>query len=71
MEKLVEKLRAVAGFVVETQTVTRLGGATDGGMTRIERTVSVETATAPAGAYDPPGDYEQRPFDLMAALQRQ
>lgn len=71
MEQLVEKLRAVAGFVVETQTVTRLGGATDGGMKRNERTVSVETAAAPAGTYDPPGDYQQRAFDLLAALQRQ
>jgi hypothetical protein len=71
MEELVEKLRAVAGFVVETQTVTRLGGATDGGMKRNERTVSVETAAAPAGTYDPPSGYDQRPFDLLAALQQQ
>ena len=71
MEELVEKLQAVAGFVVETQTVTRLGGATDGGMQRNERTVSVETVSAPAGTYDPPNDYQRRPFDLMAALQQQ
>jgi len=70
MEELVEKLRAVEGFVVETQSVTRLGGATEGGMTRSELTVSVETAQPPAGTYDPPVDYEQRAFNLMAALQR-
>jgi len=70
MEGLVEKLRTVEGFVVETQTVTRLGGATEGGMKRSERTVSVETGEPPAGAYDPPSDYQQRPFDLLATLQQ-
>lgn len=70
MEELADKLREVEGFVVETQTSTRLGGATEGGMKRSERTVSVETVAAPPGTYDPPGDYQQRAFDLLAALQQ-
>jgi hypothetical protein len=71
MEGLVEKLRAVDGFVVETQSVTRMSGSSEVGVTRSERTVSVDTAQPPAGTYDPPADYEQRPFNLMAALQQQ
>lgn len=70
MEGLADALRKIEGFVVETQTVTRLGEATEGGMTRSERTVSVETLGAPAGTYDPPGGYQQRAFDLLAALQQ-
>jgi hypothetical protein len=70
MEGQLEKLRSIDGFVVETDTTTRITGETGNAMTWTEQAVSVETADPPAGAYDPPSDYEQRPFDLMAALQR-
>ena len=70
MEGQLEKLRSIDGFVVETQSTTRITGESEGAMTWTEQAVSVETAEPPAGAYDPPANYEKREFDLMASLQR-
>lgn len=68
-EGLIEKLRAVEGFVVEQQSVTTMKGAGDASMTRTEHTVSVETLDAPDGTYEPPAGYTPQDFNLMAALQ--
>jgi hypothetical protein len=68
-EGLIERLRAVEGFVVEQRSVTTMKGAGDASMTRTEHTVSVEILDAPDGTYQPPADYSTREFDLMAALQ--
>jgi hypothetical protein len=35
-----------------------------------EKTISIEDLTAPAGTYEPPADYAEKPFDFMARMQR-
>jgi hypothetical protein len=35
-----------------------------------EKTSSIEKLDPPVGIYDPPSDYTEKPFDLMAQMQR-
>lgn len=67
-EGLIEKLRAIEGFVVEQESVTKMQGAGDASMTRTEKTVSAESLEPPDGTYEPPADYSKRDFDLMSAM---
>jgi hypothetical protein len=35
-----------------------------------EKTSSIEKLDPPAGTYDPPAGYTEKPFDLMAQMQK-
>jgi len=66
MEEVVDEMRKIDGFQVESATTMTMMGNE---MKMSERTVSVEEGTPPAGTYDPPAGYKAEPFDFMKMQQ--
>ena len=71
LEKMAQEMRKVDGLVVEQSTVTTMTVMGNTTIKRTEVTKSIEELDAPPGVYDPPADYEGKPFDFMGAMQRQ
>jgi hypothetical protein len=71
LENMAEEMRKVDGLVVEQQTVTTMTVMGNTTIKRSEVTKSIDELDPPPGVYDPPGDYEGKPFDFMGAMQRQ
>lgn len=67
MADVAKEMGKVDGLVVEQEGVMSMRG-TEVGTT--EKTVSIDTVDAPAGTYDPPADYTEKPFDFMERMQR-
>jgi hypothetical protein len=62
------EFRKIEGLpVLEEQTVAVMGSE----MKMWEKTLAVRDGAAPAGTYDPPSGYTEKPFNLMEAMQRQ
>jgi hypothetical protein len=57
----------IEGLVVEQQGVMTMMGNEVG---TSEKALSIENVEAPAGTYDPPAGYTEKPFDFMAQMQR-
>ena len=53
--------------MLEEQSVAVMGSE----MKMWEKTLAVRDGAAPAGTYDPPAGYTEKPFNLMEAMQRQ
>jgi len=68
MGDAVKEMSKIEGLVVEQKGVMTMMGNEIG---TSERTVSIEDMPAPAGTYDPPVGYTEKPFDFMARMQRQ
>jgi len=71
LDKMVEEMQKIDGLVIEeegTTTMTVMGNTT---IKRHSTTTSIEELDPPAGTYDPPADYTEKPFDFMGAMQRQ
>ena len=57
----------IEGLVVEQKGVMTMMGNEVG---TSEKTISIDDMAAPAGTYDPPADYTEKPFDFMARMQK-
>jgi len=67
MADAVKEMTKIEGLVVEQKGVMTMMGNEVG---TSEKTISIEDMAAPAGTYDPPSDYTEKPFDFMARMQR-
>ena len=67
MADAVKEMGKIDGLVVEQQGLMTMMGNEVG---TSEKTISIENIDAPAGTYDPPADYTEKPFDFMARMQR-
>ena len=67
MADAVKEMSKIDGLVVEQQGVMTMMGNEVG---TSEKTISIDNIDAPAGTYDPPAGYTEKPFDFMARMQR-
>jgi len=67
MADAVKEMSKIDGLVVEQLGVMTMMGNEVG---TSEKTISIENIDAPAGTYDPPADYTEKPFDFMERMQR-
>ena len=67
MREIFGKLMEIEGYPVLQETTTRVMGNE---LSSREELISIVEQEAPAGTYAPPSDYEQRPFDPLAALRQ-
>jgi hypothetical protein len=67
MAEASEELGKVDGIVVEQKGVMTMMGNE---VNTSEKAISIEDLEAPAGTYDPPAGYTEKPFDFMAQMQR-
>jgi hypothetical protein len=67
MAKAAEELGKLHGLVVEQEGVMTMMGNEVG---TSEKAISIEEIDPPAGTYDPPSGYTEKPFDFMAQIQR-
>jgi len=67
MADAVKEMGKIDGLVVEQQGVMTMMGNEVG---TSEKTVSIDNMPAPAGTYDPPASYTEKPFDFMERMQR-
>ncbi len=68
MADVAKEMREINGIVVEQETVMTMMGNTK--VKSSESTTSIKELNPPAGIYDPPPDYTEIPFDIMASMQR-
>ena len=67
MADAVKEMGKIDGLVVEQQgLMTMMGNEVE----TSEKTISIDNMDAPAGTYDPPAGYTEKPFDFMARMQR-
>jgi hypothetical protein len=67
MADAVKEMTKIEGLVVEQKGVMTMMGNEVG---TSEKTISIDDMAAPAGTYDPPADYTEKPFDFMARMQK-
>lgn len=67
MADAVKEMSKIDGLVVEQQGVMTMMGNEVG---TSEKTISIDNIDAPAGTYDPPAGYTEKPFDFMERMQR-
>ena len=67
MADAVKEMGKIDGLVVEQQGLMTMMGNEVG---TSEKTISIDNMDAPAGTYDPPAGYTEKPFDFMARMQR-
>jgi hypothetical protein len=67
MADAVKEMSKIDGLVVEQNGVMTMMGNE---VATSEKTVSIDNIAAPAGTYDPPAGYTEKPFDFMARMQR-
>ena len=67
MADAVKEMGKIDGLVVEQQGVMTMMGNDVG---TSEKTISIDEIDAPAGTYDPPAGYTEKPFDFMSRMQR-
>ncbi len=70
MAKVAKEMHKVKGLVVEQEGVMTMTMMGDISVNTSERTSSIEKIDPPAGIYDPPADYTEKPFDFMAQMQK-
>jgi hypothetical protein len=67
MADAVKEMSKIEGLVVEQQGIMTMMGNEVG---TSEKTISIDNTAAPAGTYDPPTGYTEKPFDFMERMQR-
>ena len=67
MADAIKEMGKIDGLVVEQQGVMTMMGNE---VKTSEKTISIDDTAAPAGTYDPPAGYTEKPFDFMARMQR-
>jgi hypothetical protein len=66
MDAMVQEMRKIDGYQVASETTMTMMG---NNVKMTETTLSVEDGTPPAGTYDPPAGYAEKPFDFMKMQQ--
>ncbi len=69
LEKMADEMRKIEGLVVEEDSVTTMTVMGNTTIKRTSKTSSIEDLDAPAGTYEPPADYTDKPFNFMESLQ--
>jgi len=69
MADAVKELAKIQGLPILQETTSSMAMA-KGEMHSREEVVSIEKVAAPAGAYDPPPNAQEKPFDLMEMMQQ-
>lgn len=64
-EQIAEEMKKIDGIVVLTERTRTRGGNS---VKSTEELTSVESKDAPAGTYDIPADYTEKPFDPMGGM---
>ena len=67
MADAIKEMRKLDGLVVEQNAVMTMMGNDVG---TSEKAIAIEDVDAPAGTYDPPAGYTEKPFDFMEKMQR-
>ncbi len=67
MAAAAREMREIKGIVIEQETVMTMMGNTT--VKSSDATVSIDELDPPAGIYDPPANYTEKPFDFMASMQ--
>jgi hypothetical protein len=67
MADAIKEMRKLDGLVVEQSGVMTMMGSEVGTW---EKAISIENTDAPAGTYNPPATYTEKPFDFMEKMQR-
>jgi len=67
MADAVKEMSKIEGLVVEQQGAMTMMGTE---VATSEKTISIDNIDAPAGTYDPPAGYTEKPFDFMERMQR-
>ncbi len=67
MADAIKEMRKMDGIVVEQNAVMTMMGNDVG---TSEKALAIENTAAPAGTYDPPAGYTEKPFDFMERMQR-
>ena len=70
MANIAKEMHKVQGLVVEQEGVMTMAMMGDVSVKTSEKTSSIEKLDPPAGTYDPPADYAEKPFDFMSQMQR-
>jgi hypothetical protein len=70
MADVAKEMHKVKGLVVEQEGVMTMTMMGDISVKTSEKTSSIEKLDPPAGIYDPPAGYTEKPFDLMAQMQK-
>ena len=70
MADVTKEMHKVKGLVVEQEGVMTMTMMGDISVKTSERTSSIEKLDPPAGIYDPPADYTEKPFDFMSQIQK-
>jgi len=68
MADVAKKMRVIEGIVIKQESLMTMMGDTK--VKSSDITASIEELDPPAGIYDPPADYTEKTFDLMASMQR-
>jgi hypothetical protein len=68
MAAAAEEMRQIKGIVVEQETLMTMMGDTT--VKSSDTTTSIEELDPPAGIYEPPPDFTEKPFDFMASMQK-
>ena len=68
MKALIEKMSSIEGYQLGSEAVQNVMGQT---MSVTKMTQSIEEKDAPDNIYEPPGDYEQKPFNMQTLMQMQ
>lgn len=69
LEKMAEEMRKIEGLVVEEEGVTTMTVMGNTTIRRSSTTKSIEDLAAPAGTYELPADYTEKPFNFMESMQ--
>ena len=70
MAAAAKEMRKINGLVIEQQSEMKMPMMGDISVKTSEKTTSITKIDAPEGTYDPPAEYTEKPFDLMASMQR-
>ncbi len=71
LQKMAEEMSKLDGLVIEEEGVTTMTIMGNTTIRKSQKTTSIEDLAPPAGTYEPPADYTEKPFDFMKAMQGQ
>jgi len=70
-DNMAEEMAKIEGLVVAQESIMNMTMVGDTTVASSEKVTSVEKVDPPAGNYDPPEGYTEKPFDFMKMMQRE
>jgi len=71
LDKMAKEMSKLDGLVIEEEGVTTMTIMGNTTIKKSQKTTSIEDLSPPEGAYEPPADYTEKPYDFMKAMQGQ